>query len=187
MYATKSYRNMVYNKKVNMYAEEIENSSANEIEIAVKGLSQVNYNVHMLISLVVNVAFNMQGIHGDINLKSVKTTSSSLWQSKVCINASTKNWHTENNISYTLVSVPKQDCTKDDIFFFQLNEKQRIGIPMRAGISLISSMKFLTHRQHCMIYNNRPLDDNMVTNSERGLSAQRQSQASAQGEHYFNF
>ena len=78
MYATKSYRNMVYNKKVNMYAEEIENSSANEIEIAVKGLSQVIYNVHMLISLVVNVAFNMQGIHGDINLKSVKTTSSGL-------------------------------------------------------------------------------------------------------------
>ena len=73
----------------------------------------------------------------------------------MCVNASTDKWHTENDVSYTLISVPKQDCLLEYVFFIQLNSKQRIGIKMKQGVSFMSSMKLLTHRQQCIVDSNR--------------------------------
>ena len=62
-----------------------------------------------------------------------------------------KRWHTENDCSYTLVSVPEQDCVRKYVLFFKLNAKKYIGIPMASGVSFVSSMKLLTHRQQCIV------------------------------------
>ena len=98
----------------------------------------------------------MQSDHGDVNLQQVQTSSSGLWQSKVCINDSTTKWYTENNYSYTLVSVPKQDCGREYVFFFRFEANKYIGIPMQSGVSFVSSMKLLTHRQQCISDTNIP-------------------------------
>ena len=79
----------------------------------------------------------------------------------VCFNASTKKWHTENDCSYTLVSLPKQDCVREYVFFFRLNSNRYIGIPMQSGVSFVSSMKLLTHRQQCIADFNGRYGDNV--------------------------
>ena len=63
------------------------------------------------------------------------------------INNTTKKYHTEYDCRYTLVSIPKQDCVQDYVFFFRLKSNKYIGIPMKSGASFVSSMKLLTHRQ----------------------------------------
>ena len=79
----------------------------------------------------------------------------------MCINASTTKWHTENDCSYTLVSVPKQECERKYVFYFRLNPKIYVGIPMQSGVSFISSMKLLTHRQQCIA--DPGIDSNFVS------------------------
>jgi len=104
IYSSKVYKNVERQRKAKVIADEMESSSAIEVGYGVQKLSGVIPNLHKLLSPVVDVAFDMQVDHGDVNLKLVKTSSSGLWQSKVCINATTKKWHTENDCSYTLVS-----------------------------------------------------------------------------------
>ena len=137
----------------------------------------------------------MQADHGDVNLQQVKTSSSGLWQSKVCINATTKKWHTENDCSYTLVSVPKQDCVREYVFFFRLNSNKCIGIPMQSGVSFVSSMKLLTHRQQCIADTNRPRNPAITDGPEwqarleareQGLPVQEANVAAAQGNNFIN-
>ena len=150
IYVSKSYKNINNQSKAKIITDQMESSSAIEIDYAVQNLSCVIPNLHKLLSPVVDVAFEMQVDHGDFNLKKVQTSSSGIWQSKVCSNSSTKKMHTENDYSYILISVPKQDCVRDYVFFLRLNSKKYIGIPMKYGVSFLSSMKLFTHRQQCI-------------------------------------
>lgn len=158
IYCSKSYKNIKSNEKAKKYAKEMEDIAGNEVKVAVKNIGCIIPNVHKLISPVVDVAYDMQDSHGSVNLTNVNTSSSGLWQSKVCINASTEKWHTENDASYTLVSVPKQSSIENVVFFFKFNSNKCIGIPMKSGVSFISSMKLLTHRQQVIAHANRTLD-----------------------------
>ena len=195
IYASKSYTKSSSNLKAKSIADEMESSSANEVGYAVKNLSGVVPNLHKLLSPVVDVAFNMQATHGDLNIQKVQTASSGLWQSKVCINATTKKWHTENDCSYTLVSVPNQDCVQEYVFFFRLNSSKYIGIPMKSRVSFVSSMKLLTHRQQCVANSNRQLNAPIIDGPgwQDRLQAGNQSVAepdgniaTAQGNNFIN-
>lgn len=64
-------------------------------------------------SHVDDVTYNMQAKHVDINSKKVNTTSSGLWQSKVCINAASDTRHANNDCSYTMISIPIQVSEKE--------------------------------------------------------------------------
>ena len=103
----------------------MEAACSKEVATAVKDLAEIIHNVHRLISPVVDIAYNMQATYGSATLHRVETASSGLWRSKVCINASTDKWHTSNECSYILVSVPKQECKSNYVFFFQLNSKKK--------------------------------------------------------------
>ena len=83
-----------------------------------------------------------------------------MWQSTICVNAQTTQLHTENDNTYTVVSVPKQ-CVEtkilpEHIIIFELKKKDTLGIAMEHGVSFIFSGKFLTHRQ--------ALNENKVSN-----------------------
>ena len=71
----------------------------------------------------------------------------------MCINATTKKWYTENDCSYTLASVPKQDCVQKFVFLFRLNPNKYLGIPIKSSVSFVSSMSLLTHRQQRIVHN----------------------------------
>ena len=68
--------------------------------------------------------------------------------------------HTENDNTYTVVSVPKQSAAQeklgDHIFIFELKNKETLGIEMAPGLSFLFSGKFLTSRQ--------AVNENLVSN-----------------------
>ena len=93
---------------------------------------------------------------GDVNFNLAKTSKDGLWQSELCVNALTRDFHTEKDATYTLISVPQQDF--DDktrkkpstiFFLFNLNENTTIGIKMNRSSSFIFYGTMLTHRQVC--------------------------------------
>ena len=65
-------------------------------------------NINHLLSPIFDEAFNSQSDWGDIGIVRVKTSDSGLWQSQICIDASTSIEHTENDCTYTVISIPKQ-------------------------------------------------------------------------------
>ena len=93
---------------------------------------------------------------GDVNFNCVTTSEVRIWQSEVCVNSKTAILHTEEDATYTLITVPKQYMTGNSkesknrtYFIFQINPKQNIAIHMNMKLSFLFSGKFLTHRQHC--------------------------------------
>ena len=70
----------------------------------------------------------------------------------ICVNAETKEFHTEHDCTYTLISIPKQRhmnqlSTRYD-FLFILTEKQSISIHLTPGVTFMFSGLFLKHRQN---------------------------------------
>ena len=53
-------------------------------------------------------AKDLQNDMGNFGLQEVKTSRSGVWQSQVCVNATTKLFHIEHVCSYTPITVPKQ-------------------------------------------------------------------------------
>ena len=119
-------------------------------------LSKFFPNLSELIAPILNVAYVKQIDDGDVNFNLSKTSKDGLWQSELCVNALTRDFHTEKDATYTLISVPQQDF--DDktrkkpstiFFLFNLNENTTIGIKMSQSSSFIFNGTMLTHRQFC--------------------------------------
>ena len=112
-------------------------------------------NIRSLIAPVLTVAYYQQASKGDINFKTVPSFKCGLWHSAVCINAQTTQFHTENDCTYTLITVPKQETNMKPFlrrqynFLFKLKLHENIAIELVTGVTILFSGTFLTHRQHC--------------------------------------
>ena len=72
-----------------------------------------------------------------------------LWASCICVNAETKNLHTEHDCTYTLIFAPQQNSTRDKYEFnFCLNPRNNVSFDMNDGISFMFSGMFLKHKQY---------------------------------------
>ena len=64
-------------------------------------------------------------------------------QSCICVNAQTTHLYTENDCTYTVITVPKQNIKKkpndDYTFLFELKKGETIGIKIPHGISFTFS------------------------------------------------
>ena len=153
-YATK--RNKCTEKQLEIIesADRYEKKIDNEISRAVMDMNSVLPKIRSIISPIIDTAFELQTSKKDINIKKVYTSASGCWQSSICVNATTGQFHTENDCTYTLISVPHQNTIKFDNqknhynFLFSLNNKKKVNIPLYPGVSFIFSAPFLTHRQH---------------------------------------
>ena len=88
-----------------------------------------------------------------------------MWESTLSINAVTKHFHTEDDVTYTIIDIPSQaKRTKSNQyhFLFQFSKKYSIRIPMNIGTTIVFSGKLLTHRQSSMIFDNA--DDDLFFN-----------------------
>ena len=66
----------------------------------------------------------------------------------VCVSSQTEILHTEDDFTYTVISVPEQEQAEDEpVFIFELMDKYTLGVQMETGLSFIFSGKYLTHRQ----------------------------------------
>ena len=84
--------------------------AAQELGVGIDGLSKLIPKLASLIAPVINTAFNLQGDKGNVNLKCVPASTSGLWQTSISINAQTTQLHTENDATYTVIHVPKQEA-----------------------------------------------------------------------------
>ena len=125
--------------------------AACELIAAVNGMSDTVHNISGFIAPTLNVAFNTQQVVGDFNMKKVSITECGMWQSSICINAETTKLHTENDCTYTVITVPEQNKKQNPVdeymFLFELKKGDTIGIKMCHGISFMFSGKYLSHRQ----------------------------------------
>ena len=133
-----------------------------EMGIAKTTLSKIVKQVEKLILPALDVAHDMQRHYSDINLKLSGTSSENMWSTNVCINATTEEYHTEKDTSYTLITFPLQNFNLQKIkgnvndFHFKVNDQVCISLPMTPDVTFMFSGTFLTHRQN----GNSSLDKN---------------------------
>jgi len=108
--------------------------------------------VKSILAPVLDTTYDIQTDHKDINFKQTISSSIGCWQSSICVNAETKELHTEQDVTYTLISVPNQVKSKESLvrydFLFSLTETQSIAIHLTPGVSFMFSGFFLKHRQN---------------------------------------
>ena len=85
---------------------------------------------------------------GDDILKAVVSSDSLMWQSQICVNASTAIFHNENDCTYTVITVPnnivlnKKKERNMPCFLLHLNERNIVSIPMVNKLSFFSVAYF---------------------------------------------
>ena len=149
-------------KKVHLdyFADVYEERIADEIGRAIQDLYRVLPKIKLIISPIVATAYELQASKKNINIKEGYASKSGCWQTSICVNATTGKFHCENNCTYTLISVPKQNTTTTERkihnyhFLFSLSDKKKLNIPLFHGISFVFSAAFLSHRQHRNQFNN---------------------------------
>ena len=115
-----------------------------------------------------------------------KLVTSGVLNAHLCINAMTEDSHTEQDSSYTLISVPKQEDPNfmklSPKFLFHLNDTNTVEIKMKEGIVMIYSGYALNHHQmlnktqlkkntfiNLASYGNKRLFQNMLKSFERSI------------------
>lgn len=147
--------------EINKMASFFENKTAHELKTAICRFSKVFPQVGRLLCPIINVAYEHQQDKSiDINLKKVKTSDIGLWQSSICVNSITKTFHTEKDVTYTIITVPSHGSSKklspssekrrDSYFLFKINEETCFSIKMQDQISFFFNGTTLTHKQFCL-------------------------------------
>ena len=89
---------------------------------------------------------------GDINLQSTTSSTNGCWQTSICMNAQTNQFHNKNDCTYTLITIPQQDYFKSSNqndnyeFIFKLLNTDMINVDLVPCLSFIFTGLFLTHR-----------------------------------------
>ena len=108
----------------------LENFIASELDNTVNSFSRYLRNIIGLLSPIIDKAYFLQAELGNIYKGKVKTSDSGLWSTQVCIDASTTVINTENDCTYTVISVTKKvnglgiKVKKYDHFMLMFNERK---------------------------------------------------------------
>ena len=163
-YTVINNKNLKLQKEIILKAEYLEHLLAEELLPSTLSFKKYLRNITDLLSPVINEAFECQKDWGNICLNAVPTTEYGLWQSQICIDASTSTAHTEKDCTYTLISVPNQQNTfsrkvkRKSYFLFVLNDHEKICIPLTPQVTFFFSGVCLVHRQ------NHPSSDDHAIN-----------------------
>ena len=86
---------------------------AQELGAVICGLLIIIPNIRKVISLVIDTTYDLQESECCVNLKSVSSSSDCLYQTLSCVNTLTKEFHTEDNSTYTVViKNPNQEINR---------------------------------------------------------------------------
>ena len=163
-YAVKKTKCEYKQHVIKQKATEIEMLCALEFKKSTASFGRYLRNITELLSPVVDEAYACQDDWGNIGLVKVPSSQCGFWMSQVCIDASTSTAHTENDCTYTFISVPAQEnvfskkVKKKSYFLFGLNEVDKVCIPLNQQLSFFFSGLCLLHRQ------NHPSQDKHSTN-----------------------
>ena len=134
-------------------AKTIEEMISFEMSFALEQIAKIVVNVDRLLLSVIDVAHSKQYNFGDIGMIKNHNASDSMWNTNVCVNASTGDFHTEKDTSYTLITVPSQEQKEQKnngneySFLFKLNANTTISLPLSIYLTFLFSGMFISHRQ----------------------------------------
>ena len=149
-YSTKKSTSESSMGKIIRCSDKMEEFTAAEIKLSLMSIARYFSKINLLLMPVLHAGNELQKEFGDIGLQNVKTSRSGVWQSQVCVNATTKEFHIEIDCSYTLISVPKQKIKKNHLianFYFKIQEETLFSIRMKPDVKFMFSGYYLTHRQ----------------------------------------
>ena len=69
--------------------------------------------IRSVLNPVVDTAFKYQQPQKDLNIREGFASKHGCWHTSVCIDAETKQFHTEHDCCYTLICVPNQAYDKN--------------------------------------------------------------------------
>ena len=148
-YTTKKHSRLSKQVIINQDATIYEKYCSNEISRSVKDLSTFLPNIRSIIAPVIETSFDIQSKEGkDLNLKEMSSVTEGCWQTSICIDAETKEFHAEHDCTYTLISIPLQKIQKNIQppikynFLFNLTSKQSINVALKPGVSFIFQVYF---------------------------------------------
>ena len=142
----------------------IEELIGRELKQGIDILSSVqpSMSLKQCVSPVLHVAKQLQSCKGDIRLKESSYADYGIWKSVLCVNAVTQEMHSEDDCSYTVITVPRQEAIikkRSYKFMFKLNGQETIAVPMNQPITFMFSGKFMVHKQSCNIHHPLAEDD----------------------------
>ena len=113
-----------------MDAQYLEKMCCRELQIAVNGISKLIPNIRKYLAPTITAAHSLQSKYGDCKLEQMHCSTEGLWQGSVGVNASTSELHCENDCTYTLISVPKQEKVNNKYpeynFYLNLKEEKHL-------------------------------------------------------------
>ena len=136
-----------------------------ELQDAISNFKSILPILPSVVAPVIRVAHELQSTVGDINITKPLGANVGIWQSSLSVNAVTKGLHTEDDVTYSTISVPLQKIKSAERkyhFIFQLNRKCIVSLPLIEGTTLLFSGKLLTHRQSCNVF--EAMDDELFFN-----------------------
>lgn len=153
-YANKRSTSVIKQYHIDAIANVYDRHIAEDISSSTNVLSKYLPKIKSIISPIIRTAYELQSTIGNINIKEGSASKSGCWQTSICVDATTGDFHTEQDCTYTLISIPNQNTISSKTagenyhFLFCLTDKKNLNIPLNLGISFIFSAAFLTHRQH---------------------------------------
>ena len=133
----------------------IEKMINTELQSSILKIGKILPSLPNVIAAVIGVAHQLQLSTNDINITKRYGSNVGIWQSSLSINAVTKEMHTEDDVTYTTISVPRQEFDSKDRkfhFMYQFSQKCNVSLPLIAGTTLLFSGKLITHRQTCNVH-----------------------------------
>ena len=116
-----------------------------ELGAGICDISIISPNIRKMIAPVIDTVLDFQESECSVNLESVPSTSYSLWQTSICMNSLTREFHTEDDSSYTVIKNPNQEHQQKLIqynFAFKLKNKYNVAIRMTPGTRLFSQENY---------------------------------------------
>ena len=95
-----------------------------ELTQSIKYLSKLIPRLHLFISPTLSFVHDLQEEIGQCNIAKINGSESGLWMTAICLTCQTEKLHTEDDLTYTVISVPEQELTEHEPFFmFELMNK----------------------------------------------------------------
>ena len=118
----------------------IEDMTSAELHAAIKNSGQILPVLPSVIAPTINAAHDFQSTDWYINLVETTISDVGTCQQYICINSVTKGFHTEKDVTYTVINVHVHQMGKSEIkyhFIFTLRERYNVSILVTDGVSIV--------------------------------------------------
>ena len=121
-------KNPIKQELIDNYANELEEMCYDALFCGLSSMKHIVPEIIYLLCPIINAVFDRQCSEGLHRLHRRKLSNQGCWNSFLFIDGKTNTFHRENDIAYTMITVPKQEINRNlhpsykPEFLFQINE-----------------------------------------------------------------